>query len=56
MNLLSIFHPLKYTPRYLYSIVMTHEYRFRVDFKGMLYFDDQSDPSLNNIIKDKKFI
>lgn len=31
-------------------------YRFYVDFKGIMYFDDGGPISPTNIIKDKKFI
>ena len=34
----------------------THSYRFYVDFKGLLYFDDGTPFTIANTIKDKKFI
>lgn len=33
-----------------------NEYRFYVDFKGMLYFEDTKEFIYPNSIKDKKFI
>ena len=33
-----------------------NEYRFYVDFKGMLYFEDTKEFTYPNSIKDKKFI
>lgn len=38
------------------STFVMNEYRFYVDFKGMLYFEDSKDYIFPNSIKDKKFI
>jgi hypothetical protein len=45
--------PLK---RITYGIVIVNEYKFYVDFKGIMYFDSGAPISPTNIIKDKKFI
>lgn len=42
--------------RYLFAKVVVNKYLFFVDFKGMLYFDDdQMNKNPHNLIKDKKF-
>lgn len=38
------------------STIITNEYKFYVDFKGMLYFEDSKEYVYPNSIKDKKFI
>lgn len=40
----------------VYSLVILNEYKFYVDFKGIMYFDDGKPISPTNIIKDKKFL
>ena len=39
-----------------FNLIIINEYKFYVDFKGMMYFDDGGPISPTNIIKDKKFI
>jgi len=42
--------------RYLFTKIVVNKYLFVVDFKGMLYFDDnQMGKNSLNLIKDKKF-
>jgi hypothetical protein len=36
--------------------VIINEYKFYVDFKGLLYFEDTRDYIYPNAIKDRKFI
>jgi len=38
------------------TTLVISEYKFYVDFKGMLYFEDSKDYIYPNAIKDKKFI
>lgn len=38
------------------TTLIMNEYKFHVDFKGMLYFEDSKDYIYPNAIKDKKFI
>lgn len=39
-----------------YRLVIINEYKFYVDFKGLMYFDQGGPISPTNLIKDKKFI
>lgn len=39
-----------------FSLVIVNDYKFYVDFKGSLYFDQPGPLSPANIIKDKKFV
>jgi hypothetical protein len=39
-----------------YTLIILNEYKFYVDFKGIMYFDDGGPISPTNIIKDKKFL
>ena len=45
---------LTHTP--LATLVLLTEYKFYIDFKGNIYFDQPGPLSPANIIKDKKFI
>jgi len=38
------------------SLILLTEYKFYIDFKGNMYFDQPGPLSPTNIIKDKKFI
>lgn len=42
--------------RLKYDLVIINEYKFYVDFKGLMYFDHGGPISPTNLIKDRKFI
>jgi hypothetical protein len=42
--------------RILFNIVIINDYKFYVDFKGIMFFDHGGPISPTNIIKDHKFI
>ena len=39
-----------------HSIIFINEYKFFVDFKGLMHFDDEEVSSGKNIIRDLKFV
>jgi hypothetical protein len=41
---------------YKIHTIITNEYKFYVDFKGLLHFEDTKNYIYSNSIKDKKFI
>jgi hypothetical protein len=39
-----------------YAQLIINQYKFYIDFRGLMYFEDGKDQNYNNIIRDKKFI
>jgi hypothetical protein len=42
--------------RIKYGLVVINEYKFYIDFKGMMYFDDSDLNNTKNVIRDVKFV
>lgn len=42
--------------RMKYAQVILNQYRFYIDFRGLMYFEDGQSQTYGNIIRDKKFI
>jgi len=39
-----------------FARLIINQYKFYIDFKGLMYFEDGGDKNYANIIRDKKFI